>query len=803
MMAWTGLSALLSHWRRHPLQLAMLLLGLSLATALWSAVQAINGEARASYARAAAVLGQDRLTQLVRADGARFDQQVFITLRRAGWLVSPIVDGEIRLKGERFRLIGIEPMTLPPAAQQIDLGEGDSLAAFVTPPGLFYVSPETAAQLEGTATAPLRVTDGLPPGTILTDIGVAQDLLSASGKLSRLLLWPAQRDGLPAIAELAPGLIHKAPSQASDLARLTDSFHLNLTAFGLLSFAVGLFIVHAAIGLAFEQRRTMFRTLRALGLPALGLIALLLGEMLILALAAGLAGVALGYLVAAILLPDVAATLRGLYGADVPGTLSVRPVVWAAGIAIAVVGTMASAAGGLWRVWRLPLLAAAQPRAWALASEKGLRIQALVAVVLLAGAAALGQFGSGLAAGFAMLALLLVGAALLLPPVLTLVLSLCGRLAKGVVAQWFWADARQQLPGLSLALMALLLALATSVGVGTMVSSFRLTFVGWLDQRLASELYVTARDENEAAAIRDWLVPRADAVLPVWRFDGTVAGRPAEIYGVADHRTYRDNWPVLSSLPGAWDKIAAGDGALINEQMWRRGKLELGQAITLPGDLTLPVVGVFSDYGNPVGQVIINADTLAAHYPDVPRLRFAVRVAPEKAARLASDLRDAFDLPRENVVDQARIKAFSIGVFDRTFTVTAALNVLTLGVAGLAIFASLLTLAAMRLPQLAPVWAMGLTVGELARLDLARSLMLALFTMVAAVPVGLGLAHVLLAYVNVESFGWRLPLHLFPLQWLRLGFFAVLAAGLAAAPSAWHLARLPPGHLLKVFAHER
>ena len=28
--------------------------------------------------------------------------------------------------------------------------------------------------------------------------------------------------------------------------RLTDSFHLNLTAFGLLSFAVGLFIVHGA-----------------------------------------------------------------------------------------------------------------------------------------------------------------------------------------------------------------------------------------------------------------------------------------------------------------------------------------------------------------------------------------------------------------------------------------------------------------------------------------------------------------------------------------------------------------------------
>ena len=51
----------------------------------------------------------------------------------------------------------------------------------------------------------------------------------------------------------------------------------------------------------------------------------------------------------------------------------------------------------------------------------------------------------------------------------------------------------------------------------------------------------------------------------------------------------------------------------------------------------------------------------------------------------------------------------------RAIAVTAALNVLTLAVAGFAILMSLLTLAAIRLPQLAPVWAMGLTRGALAR----------------------------------------------------------------------------------------
>ncbi|CAH2408876.1 hypothetical protein MES5069_740029 [Mesorhizobium escarrei] len=75
----------------------------------------------------------------------------------------------------------------------------------------------------------------------------------------------------------------------------------------------------------------------------------------------------------------------------------------------------------------------------------------------------------------------------MLPLVLTGILHLGSRLARGPLAEWFWADTRQQLPGLSLALMALLLALAANVGVSTMVGSFRLTFSGWLDQRLASE----------------------------------------------------------------------------------------------------------------------------------------------------------------------------------------------------------------------------------------------------------------------------------------------------------------------------
>ncbi|MFN6979579.1 MAG: FtsX-like permease family protein, partial [Gemmobacter sp.] len=296
-MTRAGLAALLSHWWRHPVQLAMLLLGLALATALWTGVQAINAEARASYDRAAGLLGQDRLARLVPADAARLTQADYVALRRAGWPVSPVIEGRLRIGAARVTVLGVEPLTAPPQAGLAGLAAGGGLGAFITPPGEALAHPATVARLAAEALPGglvLRAAEGVPEGTLIADVGVAQALLEAGETLSRLLLPEVLPAGLPDWRAIAPGLVLERPEGAGDLARLTDSFHLNLTAFGLLAFAVGLFIVHAAVGLAFEQRRATFRTLRALGLPGGRLAALLAGELMLMALVAGAAGVVLG-----------------------------------------------------------------------------------------------------------------------------------------------------------------------------------------------------------------------------------------------------------------------------------------------------------------------------------------------------------------------------------------------------------------------------------------------------------------------------------------------------------------------------
>lgn len=794
-------TALLSHWRRKPLQLLTLVIGIALATALWSGVQAINSEARASYARAASVLEQAALAQIVARDGTGISTQTYGKLRRAGWNVSPVIEGTYRFGNSRIRLVGIDPLSMPQEGQVASMSGGSDLAGFLR--GQLIVSASTAAKLRGETDMSLKVSERVPDDAAFVDISIADRLLEAHDRISRLVVATDQRPGLAAIGEVAPEVAMRENHDRPDVSRLTDSFHLNLMAFGFLSFVVGLFIVYSATGLTFEQRRGTFRTLRSLGISLPALTAMLAIELAGLALISGFLGVVLGYFIASGLMPGVATTLQGLYGASVAGSLSIRPQWWVAGLAIALGGTAIASAQSLWRVWTLPILAAAQPRAWANALTRTLIFQAGIGGVFLGFGVILAVMGSGLVMGFAVLGCLLLGAALLLPGLLAISLTSAERVSRSALTQWFWADTRLQIPGLSLALMALLLALSANIGVGTMVSSFRLTFLGWLDQRLAAELYVTAKDEDEARRLREWLPRHATAVLPIWSVEGNVLGEELQIFGVADDATYRDHWPLIVADPDAWDRIASGTGALINEQMWRRGIAKPGQTIAMPGGWTVTVAGIYSDYGNPKGQLIVGIGTLVAHYPEVPKLRYGVRVPSEHAQYLKQLLVNEFGLPETAVIDQASLKRQSRAVFEQTFAVTGSLNVLTLGVAGFAMFSSLLTLSGIRLPQLAPIWAMGVRRRDLALYEIGRTLALWLATFIAAIPVGLGLAWVLLAIVNVEAFGWRLPMRVFPLDWLWLGAAALVAALLSVAVPVRRLATINPGDLLRIFAHER
>jgi len=607
----------------------------------------------------------------------------------------------------------------------------------------------------------------------------------------------------PLPADIAVYLELQPQLDDGGLQRLTESFHLNLTALGLLAFVVGLFIAHAAIGLALEQRRGLIRNLRACGVSLNTLQCALMLELGLFAVLGGLAGVASGYVLAAWLLPDVAASLRGLYGAQVAGTLSLPAWWWLVGVLVSVLGALLAGLGSVLRAARLPLLALAQPQAWRLAQGPWLRRQACIAGVLLLLALGCGVLGNRLASAFAMLAGLLLAAALLLPALLDRALALLTRYCRRPLAQWFVADSRQQLPALSLALMALLLALAASVGVGSMTEGFRKTFVGWLDLRLSADLYVTPRDTAQGLEIAQWLGQQSatSVVLPGWRVETQLRGWPVQLQGIVDHPAYLKRWPLLQQQPHAWETLAGGHAVMLSEQLARRLKVQLGDHLALPSE-AMTVVGIYADYGNPKGHVLVNAGWLRKHWPQAALTGLSVDLPAEQVLAIKAALQQRFALDDSRVVEQARLKRWSTEVFNRTFAATAALNSLTLGVAGVALFINLLTLGQTRLSQLAPLWALGVQRRQLVWLSLGQTLMLSSFTVLLAIPLGVLLAWCLVAVVNVQAFGWRLPLYVFPVQLLQLAALGLFTSLLASAWPLWQLARRQPRELLRPFTDE-
>ncbi|APX94695.1 ABC transporter permease [Halomonas sp. 1513] len=818
-------ATLLSHYRRHPGQLVMLLLGLWVASALWSGVQAINASARDSYDRSAALFdaGLDRIE---RRDGEPLTLDTYLALRRAGIAVSPLIEGELVLAGEaRVTLLGIEPLTLPAASGIQASGGPDALGDFLQPPWRTRLAADTLADLDAArdgeqlldrerqALPPLALDPSVPPGTLITDIGVAGALLGMpDDAISHLLIAP----GAP--ATLPDALVRLRAEQLAEPGQLSDSFHLNLTALGLLALVVGLFIVHAALSLTLEQRLGMLRTLRALGVPGMSLVALLAVELVVLGLIGALLGIVSGVWLAGQLLPDVAASLATLYGERVGAELALPWHYWLGGIAITLGGLFSAGATTLWRAARLDVLGLGQRQRWRGGLQRQLTIMALLGAALWLLALGLWLWLSGqppgerLLAGFALVALGLLAATLLLPPLLGLLLGWAVRgLRHRPLAQWAMADLQLQLPRLQLAMMALLLALATNLGVGSMVGGFRLTFLDWLDQRLVADAYVRPPAEQFDASLA-WLEARDEvvALLPTRRADATlraagVDAQPVGVYGITPASQLTRHWPLLTTQAGveqAWQAFEQG-AALINEQLAIATGLGPGDRLTLSsaeGPHETAIAAVYPDYGNPRGEVTLTTAALAAQFAAPPGSLGILLAEGSDVAALGQALDRAIDLAGASLIDQQAVKQQARTIFERTFTITRALTLLTLAVAGLALFSSLLAQGGERRAQLAPLWALGVTRGRLAGVSLAQLSLAALVTALLAIPLGIALTWGLVAVINVAAFGWRLPLHVFPSQLLLALVLALAVAWLAALIPLWRLWRSRPRQLLMEFS---
>jgi len=764
----------LSHYRRHPGQLAGLLLILVCAAMLWSGVRALTGSAENAVARSREAL--EPLLSVVRVDGRAVAVADFVRLRRAGLCASPQL--EVRFtSSDAPAVVGIDPFSaacLRQFSEQQDQSAPvvEQLLAGFDRPALLGSAGDLARwrqlSLPGTADYQLDEIDGLPRGQLLTDISVAAELATAGRSRLEILLPAAEAERLL----LPEGYRGQVEDYGVEPDPLVEAFLLSLDALGALALLVAALLVRSVYRFALEQRRRSLEILVRLGVRPAQLRLALIVEVLLVALVGGTLGLWLGERLASAMADGFQGTLQGLFSVDTLARSAPTAETW-----LGMVLILALVVG--WACADL-LMLRREPRGRAqLLRWRWLGALLLVVVSLLV----------LLSTGRLRLIFLatlgcLIGIGLLLPELLNRLLARVERRCRRPLLEWSCSEMRALCRLLSLPLTALAFAIATAIGVQAMVTGFESTFARWLDQRLQGDLYL---DPGQAVATADWNerlreLPGVTTVLPMVRGRALLDDLPVDLLAVDPASPLLQDWPFLSSVPNPWAALPTR-GVLINEQLARRQSLAVGDRIRFrlgAEQHSREVLAIYADYGRPEGELMLPLSTV----PDALPNRYATFVLgvkdldkipwrdwPEKYPWLAGS----------RLRDQSGLKRAANAAFDRTFQMTRMLNALTLALAGTALALMGLVIFRLRQGSYTLLHVVGVQRKSLRWRLIAHSMLITGLLALLATPLGIFLGWVLVARVNPAAFGWALPLELYPGFWLQVWLVCLFIGAIVGA----------------------
>jgi len=823
--------------RRHPWQWVLAVLGVAMGVAVVVAVDLANHSASRAFGLSLEAVSGKASHRIESAGPGGLDEGLFTQLRMAGIRPSaPVVEGHVRVAGETFPLLGMEPFSEAPFRSHLPGVLDPAVRELVSRPDTLALGRGLARRLgleagdSLTVTAPSgrqvlsvgAILESPAPGVeglLLTDIATAQVLLERVGRLDRIdLILPQGADPERLLAGfLPPGArVLETGAREQSARQLTRAFHINLTAMSLLALLVGSFLIYNTLMFAVLRRRPLLAALRTLGVTRGEVFRLVMVEAAVLALVGGVPGLLLGLLVGQGLVHLVTRTINDLYFVLSVTGLHISPWLLLKGLGLGVGAALLAALAPAWEAART------RPREGLRRSGLERRVHrlmpwlAVVGALLIAAGYGLVAASQGLVAGFIALFLMIMGYSLLVPLAVWLLSRLLVRplgFTLGITGRMAARGLAAALSRTGVAVAALTVAVSATVGVGIMVDSFRTTVQGWLGHTLQSALYVTSPapgDERAGSLLPEGVMERVGSLAEVATFSTGRRIRVASGHGDVDLFVMA---PAPASYEGfrfragapdaAWPRWQRGEAVLVSEPFaWHHG-VSLGDELTLftpRGEQVLPVAGIYQDYGSQQG-VVLMARGLYEQWWDERRVgSLGVYLAPgvEVSAGVEAVRRALDDLPEPVLVTAAaEIREASMEIFDRTFAITHVLRLLTVGVAFVGILSALKALQLERAREYAVLRATGMTPGQVTGLVTLQGALLGLAAGLLAIPLGMMMADVLIDVINRRSFGWSMQQHVPPAVLAEAVWLAVIAALLAGLRPAWRMGRVRPAQALR------
>jgi len=819
---------------RHPWQLTLALLGICIGVAVMVAVDLANESSRRAFLLSMDAINGEATHQII-AGPTGVDESVYANLRVEHGVrsVAPIVAGYVRYADTTLQVLGVD-LFAEREFRNFSLsgrnensvvgsrtGDGsaiDVISSILTIPGALLTSERTAQTLglesgdEFRVVASGREQDAVLAGTfsqeeqgrldnlLVTDIASAQQWLGMLGKLSRIDVRIRADDTalLQRIEAVLPPdtQMLSAAGRTQTTMDMSNAFLTNLSAMSLLALLVGVFLIYNSVAFAVLQRRGLIGVLRALGLTRGQTFALILLEGIMLGVVGSVLGLVVGVWLGEQLLYLVARTISDLYFVVQVTDVSLETGSVVKGLMAGIGATMIAAA--------VPAIEASsfQPRLAltrsVLERRAGRSLPIVAGLGLFAASAAVFLLmisGDNLVAGLVALFLLILGFSLVIP----IAVRSCSRVLAPLAGRLVGTSGRLAISGVGaslsrtgVAIVALAVAVSATVGVSVMVDSFRGSVSEWLGNTLQSDIYVG--------------VPRG-------AMDPDLLPDLVAVPGIESYSTSRRTWleteqgrvrlVVLRMAPGSYAGTSIRNGD--EEDVWRqfdeegavlvsdpyayRNNVGRGDTISLRtsgGDRAFHIAAVYQSYDSNDGAILMSRETYDVFFDDPTINSIGIYLGENADADRVMDQLRQVSAGRQALImsSNARIREMSLNIFDRTFVITDVLYWLAVGVAVIGILGAMLALQLEKARELAVLRAIGMTPGQMGGLVTIQTGFIGLLSGIAALPLGLLMAWVLIEVINRRAFGWQIDMSIdlgVLLTALMLAIGAALIAGIYPA----------------------
>jgi putative ABC transport system permease protein len=562
-------------------------------------------------------------------------------------------------------------------------------------------------------------------------------------------------------------------ARSAENRRMLRAFRWNLRILSYISLVVGAFLIYNTIAVSVVRRRAEIGILRAIGLGRAGVLAIFLGEATLLGIVGSVLGTVLGRLLASGIVGMISDTVNALFATSAPGAIALPAGSVAAALAT---GTAVAFFSALFPALEASRVAPAEAmRREARQHETRLNIRRDLAIAALcASVAALlcipGPVDGRPLFGYLSTLFAIAATALVSPAFVTGVIRVCRvplRSIAGAAGLIAGRSLAASLSRTSVVVTALATAISMMVSVGIMVGSFRETVEVWLDSQLRADIYLRAAGPATAG-----IYPPLDPGVPEivrqtpgvgdvdifhafsFDYEGVRATFGAGILDIVKRRR------SLRFVSGGFPEEGQ---AIVSEPFANKHHVRTGDTLRIPlgsGAVPLRIAGVYYDYANDNGFVLVDRATLLRYLPNQPPTNVAVYLRRgADRGRVFADLETRLARFPLMMAPNETLRRGAVEVFDRTFAVTYALEAVAIVVAMLGAANSLLALVLDRRREIGLIRYLGANRGQVRMMILTEAGLLGLLAGLLGLALGTALSLVLIYVVNKQSFGWTIQFH--------------------------------------------